>query len=122
VPHDQVHKARMKLMAKDVPLRGAVGFELFNNADFGMTEFAQKVNYQRALQGEITRTILSMEDVAQARVHLAIPEQGSSARRWRSQGVDHAHAASPGARCVPSRSPASSAWCPPRFPTSPRTT
>jgi flagellar M-ring protein FliF len=63
-------------MSKDIPLRGAVGFELFNNADFGMTEFAQKVNYQRALQGEITRTIMSVEDVQFARVHLAIPEQG----------------------------------------------
>ena len=76
VPHDVVHKTRLKLMGKDIPLRGAVGFELFNNADFGMTEFAQKVNYQRALQGEITRTILSIEGVHSARVHLAIPEQG----------------------------------------------
>jgi flagellar M-ring protein FliF len=76
VPRDAVHKTRLKLMGRDIPLRGAVGFELFNNADFGMTEFAQKVNYQRALQGEITRTILSIEDVQFARVHLAIPEQG----------------------------------------------
>jgi flagellar M-ring protein FliF len=63
-------------MGRDIPLRGGVGFELFNNADFGMTEFAQKVNYQRALQGEITRTIMAIEDVQFARVHLAIPEQG----------------------------------------------
>lgn len=57
-------------------MRGAVGFEVFNNADFGMTDFVQKVNYQRAIQGELTRTILSIEDVQSARVHLAIPEQG----------------------------------------------
>jgi flagellar M-ring protein FliF len=72
----QVHATRLKLMGKDLPLHGAVGFELFNNAEFGMTEFAQKVNYQRALQGELTRTILSFPEVRQARVHLALPEQG----------------------------------------------
>lgn len=76
VPADAVHKTRLKLMGRDIPLRGAVGFELFNNSDFGMTEFAQKVNYQRALQGEITRTIMAIEDVQFARVHLAIPDQG----------------------------------------------
>lgn len=69
-----VHKVRLKLMGKDLPLHGAVGFELFNNSDFGMTEFAQKVNYQRALQGEITRTIMSLDEVDSARVHLAMPE------------------------------------------------
>lgn len=75
VDRDAVHRVRLKLMGKDLPLHGAVGFELFNNSDFGMTEFAQKVNYQRALQGEITRTILSLEEVASARVHLALPEE-----------------------------------------------
>ena len=76
VPKDMVYKTRVKMMGKDLPLRGAVGFELFNNTDFGMTEFAQKVNYQRALQGELTRTIMAIEEVQFARVHLAIPEQG----------------------------------------------
>lgn len=71
-----VHPTRLKLMGKDLPLHGAVGFELFNNADFGMTEFAQKVNYQRALQGELVRTIVSLSEVASARVHLAFPEEG----------------------------------------------
>lgn len=76
VPQDLVYKTRLKLMGNDLPLRGAVGFEVFNNADFGMTEFVQKVNYQRAIQGELTRTIMSIEDVQSARVHLAVPEQG----------------------------------------------
>lgn len=76
VPKDMVYKTRVKMMGKDLPLRGAVGFELFNSTDFGMTEFAQKVNYQRALQGELTRTIMAIEEVQFARVHLAIPEQG----------------------------------------------
>ena len=71
-----VHTTRIKLMGKELPLHGAVGLELFNNTDFGMTEFAQKINYQRAVQGELTRTILSLAEVRDVRVHLALPEQG----------------------------------------------
>lgn len=71
-----VHELRLKLMGSNLPLHGAVGFELFNNADIGMTEFAQKVNYQRALQGELTRTIQSLNEIEAARVHLALAEQG----------------------------------------------
>ena len=74
---DLVHKTRLKLMSKgNVNLRGTVGFELFADSDFGMTEFAQKINYQRALQGELARTIMSLEEVRQARVHLVLPESG----------------------------------------------
>jgi len=76
VDRSVVHATRLKLMGRDLPLHGAVGFELFNNTDFGMTEFAQKINYQRALQGEITRTIQSMGEVRDVRVLLALPEQG----------------------------------------------
>ena len=76
VDKETVHKTRIKLMATDLPIHGNVGFELFNNSDFGMTEFAQKINYQRALQGEITRTILSLSEIESARVHLAFPEEG----------------------------------------------
>lgn len=76
VPQDVVHKTRIRLLGQDLPLHGAVGFELFNNSDFGMTEFAQRINYQRALQGEITRTILSLSNVESARVLIALPEQG----------------------------------------------
>lgn len=76
VPQEVVHKTRIGLLGQDLPLHGAVGFELFNNADFGMTEFAQRINYQRALQGEITRTILSLSNIESARVLIALPEQG----------------------------------------------
>jgi flagellar M-ring protein FliF len=71
-----VHETRLKLMGKEIPLQGAVGFELFNASDFGMTEFAQKVNYQRALQGELTRTIQAIAEVETARVHVALTEEG----------------------------------------------
>lgn len=75
MPADIVHRTRLALMGKSLPLHGAVGFELFNNADFGVSDFVQKVNYQRALQGELTRTILALEEVQDARVHLALPDQ-----------------------------------------------
>ena len=76
VDRNDVYRTRIKLMSKDIPLHGAVGFELFNNSDLGMTEFAQKINFQRALQGELTRTILSLSEVRDVRVLLALPEQG----------------------------------------------
>lgn len=75
VPAELVHRTRLKLVAKELPLRGAVGLELFNSSEVGMTEFTQKVNYQRALQGELTRTILSLDEVATVRVHLVMAEQ-----------------------------------------------
>ena len=75
VPEQSVHKTRVALMGREMPLRGAVGFELFNNMEFGVSEFVQKVNYQRALQGELTRTILSIDELQTARVHLALAEQ-----------------------------------------------
>jgi flagellar M-ring protein FliF len=75
VSADNVHRTRLALMGKQLPLHGAVGFELFNNADFGVSDFVQKVNYQRALQGELTRTILAIDQVEDARVHLALPDQ-----------------------------------------------
>src|SRR4051812_34925103 len=51
VDRSAVHATRLKVMGKGVDLKGTVGFEIFNNTDFGMTEFAQRINYQRALQG-----------------------------------------------------------------------
>jgi flagellar M-ring protein FliF len=75
VAENTVHKTRMNLMARQLPLNGAVGFELFNSAEFGVSDFVQKVNFQRALQGELTRTILAIEQIQSARVHLALPDQ-----------------------------------------------
>lgn len=69
-----IDKTRIKLMGSDLALTHSVGFELFDKSDFGMTDFSQKINYQRALQGELERTISSLDEVKQARVHLVIPE------------------------------------------------
>lgn len=72
VPSDMVYDTRMKLVAQGVPHGGNVGFETFKDSDFGVTEFAQRVNYQRALQGELERTISSLDEVQSARVHLTL--------------------------------------------------
>jgi flagellar M-ring protein FliF len=76
VDAEEVHRTRLQLMGKGMNLRGTVGFEVFNENDFGTSEFAQKVNFQRALQGELARTIMAFEEVKAARVHLVMPEQG----------------------------------------------
>jgi len=75
VPADQLDRARVMIAGSDIPTKGAVGFELFNKSDMGLTDFAQKINYQRALQGELERTITMTEGVERARVHLAMPER-----------------------------------------------
>lgn len=69
-----IDKTRIKLMGSDLQFSHNVGFELFDKTDFGMTDFTQKINYQRALQGELERTINSLDEVKQARVQLTIPE------------------------------------------------
>jgi flagellar M-ring protein FliF len=74
IPREQVDATRLSVMSEDLPLKGMVGFELFNKSDMGLTEFAQKINYQRALQGELARTIMTMEAIDTARVHLSLPE------------------------------------------------
>jgi flagellar M-ring protein FliF len=75
VPAERVAATRLDIMGRDLPLKGAVGFELFNKSDMGLTEFAQKINYQRALQGELARTIMTMESVDTARIHLTLTER-----------------------------------------------
>jgi flagellar M-ring protein FliF len=76
VESQAVHETRLGLMGRGVPLSGGVGFEIFDNKDVGMTEYTQKINYQRALQGELARTIMAIDQVKQARVHLVVSESG----------------------------------------------
>lgn len=74
VPFASVYETRMELANQGLPRGGTVGFEIFDKTSFGVTEFTQKMNYRRALQGELTRTILQLREVEEARVHIAIPE------------------------------------------------
>jgi len=73
VPAGEVHELRLKLAAQGLPKGGAVGFELMDGQKFGLSQFAEQVNYQRALAGELARSVQSMAAVQSARVHLAIP-------------------------------------------------
>ncbi len=75
VPSDKVHEARLSLAAAGLPEGSGVGFEIFDKQSFALTDFVQKINYTRALQGELSRTIASLGPVETARVHLALPEK-----------------------------------------------
>lgn len=76
VPRAELGRVRVGLSDGGAGSAAGVGFELFNNTDFSTTEFTQKINYQRALQGELARTVSSIDGVASARVHLVLPESG----------------------------------------------
>lgn len=73
VPAARVHEWRLKLASQGVPQSSNVGFEIFDKNQFGLTDFAQRLNFQRALQGELARTVGQLKEVQQARVHLALP-------------------------------------------------
>ncbi len=75
IPADKVYETRLELAGIGLPQGGGVGFEIFDKQSFGLTDFAQKVNYRRAMQGELARTIASLGPVEAARVHLALPEK-----------------------------------------------
>ncbi|WP_322010991.1 flagellar basal-body MS-ring/collar protein FliF [Paraburkholderia sp. J12] len=74
VPSDEVNEMRLRLASQGLPKNGSVGFELMDNQKFGISQFAEQVNYQRALEGELEQTIESVASVKSARVHLAIPK------------------------------------------------
>lgn len=75
IPADQIYQARLDLAANGMPTGGGVGFEIFDKQSFALTDYVQKVNYARALQGELSRTITSLAPVESTRVHLALPEK-----------------------------------------------
>jgi len=83
VPAKEVYEQRLQLAGEGLPQGGGVGFEIFDRTNLGMTEFVQKLNYQRALQGELIRTINQMAEVEQARVHIAMPEKSLFVNRDR---------------------------------------
>lgn len=71
----EVYDTRLQLAMEGIPRGGKIGFEIFDNTNIlGMTQFMEKVNYQRALQGELARTIQSLSEIMESRVHLVIPE------------------------------------------------
>lgn len=75
VPSDQVYQVRLMMARDGLPESSTVGYELFDGSMLGMTEFLQRVNYQRALEGELERTIGNLSPVENVRVHIVTPEK-----------------------------------------------
>ena len=75
VPAECISELRLDLAVSGLPRGGGVGFEIFDNKNFGVTEFVQRLNYQRALQGELARTINGLDEIQYSRVHIVIPRK-----------------------------------------------
>lgn len=75
VPSSQVHELRLQYAGEGIPSGGGVGFEIFDKPSLGMTEFVQNLNFRRALEGELSRTISQLEEIESARVHIATPKR-----------------------------------------------
>ncbi|MBU2492272.1 MAG: flagellar M-ring protein FliF [Bacteroidetes bacterium] len=75
VPKDKVYEIRFSMASKGIPNSGIVGYEIFDKNTMGMSEFMQKLNYKRALEGEISRTIMQQSGIEGARVHIVFPEK-----------------------------------------------
>ncbi len=101
VPSRVVHETRLRLASLGLPTQGVVGFEIFDRGSVGMTDFVQRLNYQRALQGELARTIAHLQGVSQARVHLALPQPSLFTERERPATASVVVTLKPGARLSP---------------------
>jgi flagellar M-ring protein FliF len=75
VPSGKLAESRLALAAAGLPKTGRIGFELFDKSNFGATEFVEHINYKRALEGELERSVMSLAEVEQARVHLTLPKE-----------------------------------------------
>lgn len=75
IPRGRLYEVRLDLASQGLPRGGSMGFEVFDNTKLGMTEFVQNINYQRALQGELSRTINGLAEVESSRVHIVMPQR-----------------------------------------------
>jgi flagellar M-ring protein FliF len=98
VPAGQAGEIRLRMAARGLPLGGGVGFEVFDKSPFGMSDFGQRLNYQRALQGELSRTISHLRQIVRARVHLVLPQPSLFTERDRPASASVFLQLSPGAR------------------------
>ena len=74
-PEDRVPELRLEMAGLGLPQKGRIGFEIFDKTNFGVTDFAEHVNYRRAVEGELERTIMALSEVQQARVHVTLPKE-----------------------------------------------
>jgi flagellar M-ring protein FliF len=75
VPEEKVAELRLEMAGAGVPKSGRIGFEIFDKTNFGMTDFAEHVNYRRALEGELERSVMTVAEIEQARVHISLPQE-----------------------------------------------
>src|ERR1700726_4527556 len=74
-PEDKVPELRLEMAGLGLPKTGRIGFEIFDKTNFGITDFAEHVNYRRAVEGELERSIMALAEVQQARVHVTLPKE-----------------------------------------------
>ncbi len=75
IERSKIYETRLQLASEGLPQTSIVGYEIFDRTNLGMSEFVQKLNYRRALEGELARTISSVQEIEKARVHIVIPEK-----------------------------------------------
>ena len=96
VPAESVYETRLRLAQAGLPKGGAVGFELMDQEKFGISQFSEQLNYQRGLEGELSRTIETLGPVQSARVHLAMPKPSLFVREQKSPSASVTLALQPG--------------------------
>ena len=101
VPSAQVAELRLSLAAAGLPRNGRIGFELFDKTNFGATEFTEQVNYRRALEGELERSVMCLAAVEQARVHLTFPKDSVFLESRRPAKASVLVKLKPGSRLAP---------------------
>src|SRR6266567_3260831 len=74
VPSDKVAELRLRMASEGLPKTSRIGFELFDKSNFGLTEFAEQVNYRRAIEGELEKSIMALSEIERARVHISLPK------------------------------------------------
>lgn len=103
VPAGRANELRLTLASQGLPKGGLVGFELMETQKIGLSQFHEQINYQRALEGELARTIQSLAAVSGARVHLAIPKQSAFLREEQKPTASVVVALQPGRRLEPAQ-------------------
>lgn len=101
VPSARLAESRLALAAAGLPKSGRIGFELFDKTNFGTTDFVEHINYKRALEGELERSVMSLAEVEQARVHLTLPKESVFLEQQQPSKASVMVKLHPGARLSP---------------------
>ena len=119
VPQKQVYNLRLTMSSAGLPSSGSTGYSLLDKEGITTSEFKQQVDYQRALEGELSKTIKSINGVADAAVHLAIPQQTVFDDGTQKPTASVLITTTPGTQLASAQVSRWSTWCPPRCPVPP---